>query len=89
MLMSSREASTEAELSCASGDGFPELPQDILLRIAGRLTMKEWLCGPAGVCQSLHKVPLPNIVLELNDHIVRNLPFPSIIHDDADGGMTP
>ena len=74
--------------SCASDGGFPKLPLDILLRIAGKLTMKEWLRGAARACQSLYRMPLPSTVLVLNDDRVRSLPFPPIIHHDIGCGMT-
>ena len=67
----------------ASSGGLPKLPLDVLLRVAGKLTMKQWLYGPAGVCQNLYRMPLPSMILELNDYKVRCLPLHPIIHDDA------
>ena len=36
--------------------------------------MEEWLRGAARACYSLYRMPLPSIVLVLNDYRVRYLP---------------
>lgn len=60
--------------SSGAGGGLPDIPEDLLLRIARHVTLNDWAEGPAQACRGLCYVHLQHVLLHIPGYWVRHLP---------------